>query len=110
MNLAGITWFFVRRGNRSQLYVDGELVQEVAASSRVNIDNNAELNIANGECVGITDNRFAGMVDELRVYDRSLRVEEINALYLKPDRIENEDAILFLGSSLDISVGTNLCH
>ncbi len=96
---------FVRRGNRSQLFVDGELVQEASAESRVNIDNNAELNIANGECVGITDNRFAGLIDELRVYDRALLVEEIKALNLMPDRIENEDAILFLGSSVDISLG-----
>ena len=96
---------FVRRGNRSQLFIDGELVQETAAESRVNIDNNAELNIANGECVGITDNRFAGLIDELRVYDRALLVEEIRALNLMPDRIENEDAIIFLGSSVDISIG-----
>ena len=96
---------YVRRGNRSQLFIDGELMQEVAADSRVNIDNNAELNIANGECVGITDNRFAGLIDELRVYERALRVEEVRALNLKPDRIQNEDAIVFLGSSVSIDLG-----
>jgi gliding motility-associated-like protein len=96
---------FVRRNNRSQLFIDGELVKEATASGRVNVDNNAELNIANGECVGITQNRFAGLIDELRVYDRALRVEEIQSLYLKPDRIENDDAIIFLGSSVDINIG-----
>ncbi len=104
-------WFhlvFVRRGNRSQLFIDGELVEEIAAESRVNIDNNAELNIANGECVNITDNRFTGLIDELRVYDRALRVEEIRALNLQPDRIQNEDAIIFLGSSVEVSLG-NTC-
>ena len=104
----GNCWYhivFVRRGNRSQLYIDGELVQERLTDARATIDNNAELNIANGECVGITENRFAGIVDELRVYERALRLEEIQALYLEPDRIQNDDAILFLGSSIDIEVG-----
>ncbi len=96
---------FVRSGNRSQLFIDGELIQERSADSRVQIDNNAELNIANGECVGITENRFAGLVDELKVYNRALRLEEIQALYLAPDRIQNDDAILFLGNSIDIEVG-----
>lgn len=96
---------FVRRNNRSQLFIDGELVQEATASGRVNIDNNAELNIANGECVGISQNRFAGLVDELKVFDRALRAEEVRSLYLQPDRIINDDAIIFLGSSVDISIG-----
>lgn len=104
----GRCWYhivFVRRGNRSQLFVDGELIQERTTDSRVQIDNNAELNIANGECVGITENRFAGLIDELRVYDRALRLDEIQALYFQPDRIKNDDAILFLGSSVDIELG-----
>ena len=103
-------WFhivFIRRSNRSLLFIDGELVEEFATplANRVSIDNDAVFNIANGECVGITDNRFAGLIDELRVYDRALRVEEVSALNLQPDRIKNEDAIIFLGSSVDIELG-----
>lgn len=99
---------FVRRGNRSLLFIDGELVQEAIADSRIQIDNSATLNIANGECArgpNSTQNRFAGLVDEVRVYDRALRLDEINALYLEPDRIQNDDAILFLGNTVDINVG-----
>lgn len=96
---------FIRRGNRSQLFIDGLLVDEQAAESRVNIENNAAFGIANGECVGITDRRFAGLIDELRIYERALRVEEVRALNLQPDRIANEDAIIFLGSSVDIALG-----
>ncbi|MEM6321812.1 MAG: LamG-like jellyroll fold domain-containing protein [Bacteroidota bacterium] len=104
----GRCWYhlvFVRRGNRSQLYVDGVLVQERTADSRVQIDNNEELSIANGECVGLTENRFAGLIDEFRVYDRALRLEEIEALYVQPDRIQNDAQVLFLGDAVDISVG-----
>lgn len=106
-------WFhivFVRRGNRSLLFIDGVLVDQAIAESRVNIDNNAELNISNGECVGITDNRFAGLIDELRVYDRALRVEEVEALNLQPDRIQNEDAIIFLGSSVEVNLGNSCAN
>jgi len=96
---------FIRRGNRSQLFIDGTLVDEQQAESRVNIENNAAFSIANGECVGITDRRFAGLIDELRIYERALRVEEVRALNLQPDRIANEDDIIFLGSSIDIELG-----
>lgn len=103
-------WFhivFIRRSNRSLLFIDGELVQEFATplANRVTIDNDAVLNIANGECVGITDNRFTGLIDELKVFDRALRVEEVSALNVQPDRIKNEDAIIFLGSTIDIELG-----
>lgn len=98
---------FVRRGNTSFLFIDGKLEDEKQVEKRVDIDNNAELNIANGECVGITDNRFAGLIDEMRVYDRALRVEEVQNLYLKPDRIENDKAIIFLGSSVDVETGAS---
>jgi len=106
----GRCWYhvvFVRRSSRSQLYIDGELVQERAADNRVQIDNNGELNIGNGECVGITQNRFAGLIDELRVYNRALRLEEIQTLYLEPDRIQNDDAVVFLGNGVDIEIGAS---
>ena len=99
-------WYHIvllRRGNQNQLFINGELVREWN-SPRINIDNNAELNIANGECVGITRNRFSGLIDELRVYNRALRVEEIQALYLAPDQIETDDVLLFLGNSVDITL------
>jgi len=100
-------WYHIvvlRRGRQNQLYVNGELVRERVIDSRIDFDNNAELNIANGECVGITRNRFSGLIDELRVYNRALRLEEIQALYLGPDKIENDDVLLFLGNSVDITV------
>ncbi|MEM1122327.1 MAG: LamG-like jellyroll fold domain-containing protein [Bacteroidota bacterium] len=106
----GRCWYhivFVRRSSRSQLYIDGQLVQERSADNRVQIDNNGELNIGNGECVGITQNRFAGLIDELRVYNRALRLEEIQTLYLAPDRIQNDDAVVFLGNGVDIELGAS---
>ena len=40
----------------------------------------------------------------MRVYNRALRVEEIQALYLAPDQIETDDVLLFLGNSVDITL------
>ena len=96
---------FIRRGNRSQLFIDEVLVEEVSAESRVNIESNGVFSLADGRCVGLEDNRFAGLIDELKVYERALRVEEVRALNLKPDRIANEDAVIFLGSSVEIELG-----
>ncbi len=96
---------FIRRGNRSQLFIDGVLTEEVSAESRVNVESNGVFSLGDGKCVDIDVNRFAGLVDELKVYERALRVEEVQALNLKPDRIANEDAVIFLGSSVEIELG-----
>jgi len=101
---------FIRRGNRSQLFIDGVLVDEEAAESRVNVESleGSILSLGDGKCVDLDVNRFAGFVDELRIYERAIRVEEVLALNLMPDRIENEDAVIFLGSSVEINLG-NTC-
>ena len=98
---------FIRRGNRSQLFIDGVLMDEVSAESRVNVESleNSVFSLGDGKCVNLDARRFAGLVDELKVYERALRVEEVLALNLRPDRIANEDAVIFLGSSVDIALG-----
>jgi len=101
---------FIRRGNRSQLFIDGVLEDDVSAESRINVESleNSIFNLGEGECVGIDSRRFAGLVDELKIFERALRVEEVLALNLKPDRIANDDVVIFLGSSVDIELG-NTC-
>jgi len=114
-NLAfGSCWQHIilkREGNRSSLYINGELKQEVTASTRVDLSNNAVLTLG-GDLSNVaicpTNRPFNGYVDELRIYDRALDDDELEGLYYAPDRIANRDTTIFLGNAVPIDI-TNTC-
>lgn len=72
----------VRKGTLAYTYINGSLIRSGRRCSGVDISNEAKLNFANSPCVerGGT-RRFKGILDELRIYDRALSEEEIQALY-----------------------------
>ncbi len=93
---------FVRQNTRSLLYINGVLRAESSAVSRVDITNNAVLSIANSPCQSTTEVPFAGVLDEMLFYGRALSLDEIEGLYLGPDKILNDDLTIFLGESVDL--------
>lgn len=98
----------IRDYNKLSLYVNGRLAQTNLATRRVNITSDAPLSIAKSPCLQTTDRKFAGSLDELRIYDRPLTEDEVRLLYAAPDRIANRDTIMFLGSSINMKV-TRTC-
>jgi hypothetical protein len=76
-------WVFVvgtYDGKTVRLYVNGYLVDFVPASGLLN-ENNSSLLI--GTRLGLPADTFKGQIDEIHIYDRALKVEEITALYEK---------------------------
>jgi gliding motility-associated-like protein len=55
-----------------------------------------------------TDRRFAGFLDELRIYNRPLTDDEVTLMYKNPDQVANKDTIMFLGSNINVN-STNTC-
>ncbi len=98
----------IRDYNKLSLYVNGRLAQTNLATRRVNITSDAPLSIAKSPCLQTTDRKFAGYLDELRIYDRPLTEAEVGLLYAAPDRIANRDTIMFLHSSIKMKV-TRTC-
>ena len=101
----------VRSGAKTQLYVNAVLVEESVSNTRarVNLRNNAVMSVGGGACVSeAVDNRFSGLVDEIKIYERSFNQKQIEELYLAPDRISTRDTTIFLGNSVDIRT-TNSC-
>ncbi len=96
----------VREGNRMRLYYNAQLMGTRITSSRINMKNNATLAISGGPCIGITDTRFRGLIDEFRVYNRALDDKRIRELYFAPDKIYNQDTIIYLGSSVDLDANS----
>ena len=94
----------VRQNATTRLYINGEFIEEQIAISRIDLTNNASLGIAEGPCVGLTDNRFKGVIDELRIYDRALDEDEVIGLYapVQPDNILTSDTTIFIGNQIQI--------
>ena len=96
----------VRRGNRVRLYINAEFVQELGTNSRINIDNNSPILLGNSFCKSQNETPFEGLIDELRVYNRALEEIEIRELFIGPDKIITEVEDIFLGTSVDIVLGS----
>ena len=100
---------FVRRNDFHSLFLDGVLVREQSTVSRVDISNeNVELAIAGGPCLGIQDLGYNGLIDELRIYSRALNDNEIMDLAVPIDEIITQDTLIFLGNTVDIT-SSNSC-
>lgn len=77
-----IHFALVREGTRAFTYINGELRDEGFRCSGVDIGNEAMLNFGNSPCVQEgRAQRFKGVIDELRIYDRAFNEEEIRVLY-----------------------------
>jgi gliding motility-associated-like protein len=94
----------VRSRERVLIYVNGKFKQEARTSSVVNLTNGAELAIGNSPCLSTSESRYAGYLDEIRVYDRALLIDEVRELSIPHDKILNRDTLVFLGSTANISV------
>lgn len=95
----------VRGGALTSLYINAQLVDQTNSTTgaRVNIRNNGVLNIGGGPCVSeAVDNRFAGIIDEVKIYERAFNQQQVEGLYLAPDRIATVDTTVFLGNSVNL--------
>jgi hypothetical protein len=76
------TWHFVvatyDRSGDLKIYVDGQLKNNIDISSIGNIDVSKPLYFGQQDN---NDNRFIGLIDEVRIYDRLLSIDEIKNLY-----------------------------
>ena len=71
-------WFhavLVRKLNKVQLYVNGELLDEQSTVSIIDAKNDAEFQIGYDPCLGTTDRGFTGLIDDIRVYKKALKSE-----------------------------------
>ncbi len=99
---------FVRRVNESALYYNGALVSSVFSPFQIALDNNGIFSIADSPCLMNGEQRFAGGIDELRLYNRALTAEEIAGLYIPTDEIQNRrDTILFKGDCVPARIGNS---
>jgi len=94
---------FVRNDENYFLYLDGAFVEQGFTNGIITLDPQSNMRIGNSPCLAFGENAFQGKVDELKIYDRPLSVEEIFAGYKKLDDVLTRDTTIFSGTSIDIS-------
>ena len=106
----------VRDVNEILLYLDGRLATSSTFDQRIDITtDDLPLIIGQSSCP-TSDANFEGLMDEIRLYNRSLNRLEIEELFLRPDEIGNgfvdlnvnKDTILYLGNAIETFI-TNTC-
>lgn len=105
----------VRKGGETILYINGKEVSRINSPGlkRVDLGNDEPLIVGSSDCN--VDQGFEGFMDEIRLYSRALKREEVEALYLKPDQIATgnsfegvKDTTIFLGNSVQANI-THTC-
>ncbi|MBX2817306.1 MAG: gliding motility-associated C-terminal domain-containing protein [Saprospiraceae bacterium] len=87
------------------LYINGSFVSDANISGNLDMTSTANFKIADSPCLGTTDRRFAGLLDELRIYNRALRDDEIRALYIPVDQILTPDTTVYQGDAIALRAG-----
>lgn len=96
-----------RIGTTVRLYANGVLLREMSSSVTINLRNNRQLEIGTGPCVGTTDVRFSGYLEDLRFYNRDLSNLEVEGLFRSHDKIFNRDTTIYLGGEVQVMPGPN---
>ncbi len=93
---------FTKTGMRLSLYINGEEKDSRTNNYTISMQNKAKLQLANSPCLAISDIRFKGGLDELRLYDRALTRDEVKSLYKLTDKILNKDTVIFKGGNVNV--------
>ncbi len=91
-----------RSSEELNIYYDGERVSTVVGSQVIDVSNLSNLLVGDSPCVGSGTNRFKGVLDELRIYNRALTESEVFDTYIPIDQIGNRsDTLVFAGNSVN---------
>ncbi len=102
---------FVREGNYHRLYLNGvrRSVTYSPDNQRINLFSTRVFTLGKGGCdPNVPGGHLKGLIDEFRMYEVAIKDDEAIALYNKPDRIKNQDIVLFLGDTIRVTT-ENTC-
>jgi len=102
---ANSCWYhvvFIKSGNRLILYINGEEKGSRINNYTIILQNKARLALANSPCLTVTDRRFAGSLDELKLFNKALNRDEIKALYVRTDHLATRDTVIFKGGRVPV--------
>ena len=101
-------WFhivFTKSGNKLTLYLNGQEADSRINNYKISVANKARLTLANSPCLSVSDIRYSGLIDEIKLFNRSLTLLEIRSIYVPGDHILTQDTVIFKGSKVNVRIG-----
>ncbi len=89
-----------RKGGRVQLYVNGQLEEEISNSAPIDLGNVVAMIVGSSICKA----KYKGALDELRIYQRALTAAEVQSLYAPANKILNRDTVLLRYQKIDLQL------
>ena len=103
-----------RESNYHRLWINGKQrdAKYSPDNQRVNLQSNSILVIGKSAChPTVPGGQFRGLIDEVRIYENiALNSDEIQSLYVRPDRIKTNDQLLFIGNDIKTEVTTSCAN
>lgn len=100
-------FLLVKSGLEYSFYLDNTFINTTVAPKGLSIAENAMFGFGTSPCLAFTDDRFRGVLDEFKMYDRAISTLEANSMYLSPGLIFNRDTTIFAGASVMLEAGQN---
>ncbi len=104
---ANYCWFnivFTKAGNKLTLYVNGAEKDSKTNNYVITVSNKGKLALANSPCLAVSDIRYKGAIDEIKIYNRALSYTEVKAAYIPTDKMITKDTVLLKGSSVSTRI------
>ena len=89
------------------LYINNELAELVQVSRNIPISPNARVRFSGSPCTVKSDDKFVGIIDEVKIYNSALSRQDLLSSYVFPDQVVNIDTTILKGNSVDINVSAS---
>lgn len=95
----------VRSSPNSLIYVNNRLVRKSDLDIRIDFTNAGFLSISQSPCIPSRASKFIGYIDEVRLYNRPLSVDELFYLYKQVNSIlTQQDTLAYLNTDVPVRV------
>lgn len=94
-----------RKGFDYTIYLNGKQVSQTRAETDYIYSPVGSFAISDSPCLGTSDVRLKGVLENFQVFDRAFIELDVNSLNLQADQIVNRDTTLLLGDQLQIEMG-----
>ena len=92
-----------KQDSEYSFYLNGDFIASDDITREIPLGIDHLVQLGNSSCVGFTDQKFAGRIDELLFFNEALPPDQIRNLDIRPDKILSNDTTIFEGNSVVIA-------
>ena len=86
------------------LYINNELAELKQVNRNIPISVGAKLRFSGSPCTLKSDDKFTGLIDDIKIYNQALTRQDLLSSYIYPSQISSIDTTIIRGNSVPINV------